>query len=165
MELLRRWVLQLENTIDSEVELEKVDKTKIPGLLISHGQHKIFIAIEGIDYISVTYRIDLSEEDQGKLARMPAQDYMKLSSIMKRALIAGKSGFTFVLKEGTNIIKSIIIIQRMKISQSDPSTFNHFSDSIQEIVNEGFMVAMLLGATFQESAGQPISSAPETMYR
>jgi|GEM_PF-2392398 len=165
MDLIRRWSLQLDNTIDSEIELAKPDGSKVPGLLISHGQHKILIAVEGQDYITVTYRIDLLETDQDKLAKMDSQDYMKLTNIIKRALIAGRSGFNFALRPKTDIIKSIIIVQRMKVSQTDPSTFNHFSDSIQEMVNEGFMVAMILGATFRESGAQSISSAPESMYR
>ena len=165
MDLIRRWSLQLDNTIDSEIELEKSDGARVPGLLISHGQHKILIAIEGLDYVTLTYRIDLAETDQEKLSKMDPQEYLKLTSIIKRALIAGKSGFNLLLKEGTSIFKSISIVQRMKVSQTDPSTFNHFSDSIQEIVNEGFMVAMILGATFRESKGQSISSAPESMYR
>jgi len=155
----------LDNIIDSEVELEKPDGTKAPGLLISHGQHKILIAVEGLDYITINYRIDLLEADQDKLSRMDSQEYVKLTNIIKRALIAGKSGFNFALRTGTDIIKSISIVQRMKVAQTDPSTFNHFSDSMQEIVNEGFMVAMILGATFRESKEQSISSAPESMYR
>ena len=165
MDLIRRWSLQLDNTIDSEVMLEKSDGSKVPGLLISHGQHKILIAIECQDYLTITYRIDLMEADQEKLSKMDSQEYQKLTNIIKRALISGKSGFNFVLKTGTDIFKSIMIVQRMKVSQTDPSTFNHFSDSIQEIVNEGFMVAMILGATFRESKEQSISSAPESMYR
>ncbi len=72
-------------------------------------------------------------------------------------LLTGRSAFVFVPPENP---RELVVYQRIKISVSDPSTFNRYSDAVQEVINATLLTAKVLTGNVKSGL-----RLPEGMYR
>lgn len=160
--LAEKWARDLGN-VTARISGTTPDGHEIPALSIKHGVFTVFCREEaGALHFSAI--LDIPADARSQLRKLDAPSQTRLLTTLKVALMENpRTGFGFFPVEFQRVyeIQKISLDQVVKISPDDSSTFNRFSDAIQEL-STGLLKTVMVFSPVQLLQATP---RDDTMYR
>jgi hypothetical protein len=167
LELAKEWVASLNGKYVSEGEAVREDGFKSKYFIFQHGQFKLVCVDGGKDTISIIGDISLDKGLRDKLEKEKDKSKVdKLFKIIVGQLLCGRTVYEFIPQDAVPEI--IRISQRLRILETDNSSFNRLADAIQEVVNSLVMTLIILQTSAPSMSGSESvksSSFHNGMYR
>lgn len=166
--LAEKWIKETGRPTDRVLGDPLPDGTRLPLLLITHGNYKVLI-IEQNGSLFIQASTQIPVDVRTKLAVLTDETKQKVLIALNGELSSSsRTGYSFHPSDARaiNDIQGFLVQQLLRISENDISSFNRLCDSIQEVVTvlgKGIRVLGLFGLP-QDTSTTSIRRASPTLY-
>ena len=153
LDLAKEWVVLLGDKVERDGEAERADGLKSKYFIAVHGEYKIVCVDSGNNTVTILGDLSLPKDFQEKLKKDKDQKKVeKLFKIVAGELLCRRSAYSFI-PPNQLVPHTIRISQLIRINETDYSSFNRFSDGIQEIINALVMTMLILQTSVPLTSG------------
>ena len=136
LQLARRWASQLGNNVEDVPGVDAEGKP-VAGVGIRHGQVLLIVVEPPTGVLMVMAILEVPPDLRKAIGALPAQLQSKMYDTLKLALMdCPRAGFAFLPQTATSLglVERVQLMELLRIEESNIESFNHFSDTIQELV-------------------------------
>jgi len=152
------------------VDVQDADGGIVPVLVVMHGDKPVLVRSRG-ECVSIFLLMDIPKDIADRIHRYPGHVQKRVLAALRYELLShARTAFALRPEPLGSIaeLQRIRVEQLVRISEDDPSSFNRYSDAIQEIVTTTARVFSVLapvlptGGDAHRADGD--KAAPSSMY-